>query len=128
MVKSKMKYLLSLCLLAFLPFTAMAQVGEYRTDLAIGGSAGYVMSNVGFVPDVPQGLLPGYTAGLTVRYTCEKYFSSICSILGEVNVIQTGWKEDMNERLLMCRFHFWHDWDGDVSARACRLLSKQVHR
>ena len=97
MVKSEMKYLLSLCLLAFLPFTAMAQVGEYRTDLAIGGSAGYVMSNVGFVPDVPQGLLPGYTAGLTVRYTCEKYFSSICSILGEVNVIQTGWKEDIRD-------------------------------
>ena len=77
--------------------TAVAQVGDYRTDLAVGGSAGYVLSNVGFVPDVPQGLLPGYTAGLSVRYTCEKYFSSICSIVGEVNVIQTGWKEDIRD-------------------------------
>ena len=92
-----MKYLLALCLLAFLPYTATAQVGDYRTDFAIGGSAGYVMSNVGFVPDVPQGWLPGYTAGLSVRYTCEKYFSSICSIVGEVNVTQTGWKEDISD-------------------------------
>lgn len=92
-----MKYLLALCLLSFLPYTATAQVGDYRTDFAIGGSAGYVMSNVGFVPDVPQGWLPGYTAGLSVRYTCEKYFSSICSIVGEVNVTQTGWKEDIRD-------------------------------
>ena len=92
-----MKYLLALSLLAFLPYTATAQVGDYRTDFAIGGSAGYVMSNVGFVPDVPQGWLPGYTAGLSVRYTCEKYFSSICSIVGEVNVTQTGWKEDIRD-------------------------------
>ena len=92
-----MKYLLAICLLAFLPYTATAQVGDYRTDFAIGGSAGYVMSNVGFVPDVPQGWLPGYTAGLSVRYTCEKYFSSICSIVGEVNVTQTGWKEDIRD-------------------------------
>ena len=92
-----MKYLLALCLLAFLPYTATAQVGDYRTDFAIGGSAVYVMSNVCFVPDVPQGWLPGYTAGLSVRYTCEKYFSSICSIVGEVNVTQTGWKEDIRD-------------------------------
>ena len=90
-----LKYLLPLGLLALLPFTAEAQVGDYRTDLAIGGSAGYVMSNVGFVPDVPQGQLGGFTAGLTVRYTCEKYFSSVCSVVGEVNVTQTGWKEDI---------------------------------
>jgi hypothetical protein len=95
-VKSiNLKYLLPLGLLALLPFTAEAQVGDYRTDLAIGGGAGYVMSNVGFVPDVPQGQLGGFTAGLTVRYTCEKYFSSVCSIVGEVNVTQTGWKEDI---------------------------------
>lgn len=96
MVNSKkLKYLLFLCL--FLPYTAVAQVGEYRTDLAIGGNAGYVMSNVGFVPDVPQTLLPGYTAGLSVRYTCEKYFSCVCSIFGEVNITQTGWREDIRD-------------------------------
>ena len=75
--------------------TASAQVGEYRTDLAIGFNAGYVSSNVGFVPEVPQNRLGGITAGLTVRYTCEKYFKSICSIMAEVNITQTGWKENI---------------------------------
>jgi len=55
------------------------------------------MSNVGFVPDVPQKMLGGYTAGFSVRYTCEKYFSSICSIVGEVNITQAGWKEDIRD-------------------------------
>ena len=81
----------------FFVATAVAQVGDYRTDLAIGGSAGYVMGNVGFVPDVPQKMLGGYTAGFTIRYTCEKYFTSVCSIIGEVNITQGGWKEDIRD-------------------------------
>ncbi len=81
--------------LSFIP--ARAQVGDYRTDFAVGGSAGYTMSNVGFIPDVPQSMLGGFTAGLTVRYTCEKYFSSICAIVGEVNIAQTGWKEQIRD-------------------------------
>ena len=76
---------------------AVAQVGEYRTDLAVGVNAGYMLSNVGFMPEVPQGMLGGLTGGLTIRYTCEKYFQSICSILAEVNMAQTGWKEDIKD-------------------------------
>ena len=72
-----------------------AQVGDYRNDFAVGVSAGYMLSNVGFVPDVPQKMQTGLTAGLTLRYTCEKYFKSICAIVAEVNVAQTGWKEDI---------------------------------
>ena len=78
-----------------------AQVGDYRTDLAIGVNGGYVMSNVSFTPDVPQDLLGGMTGGLTIRYTCEKYFSSICAITAEVNYTQAGWKErilDVNDQ------------------------------
>jgi hypothetical protein len=74
-----------------------AQVGEYRTDFAIGGSAGYMMSNVGFIPEVPQGMLGGLTGGFTMRYTCEKYFKSICALVAEVNLAQTGWKEDIKD-------------------------------
>ena len=73
--------------------TVRAQVGEYRTDFAVGVSGGYVLSNVGFTPSVPQGMLGGVTAGITFRYTCEKYFNSICSIVAEVNLAQVGWKE-----------------------------------
>lgn len=88
------------CLLVWLlliPMLLKAQVGEYRTDLAVGFSGGYMMSTVGFVPDVPQNMLGGMTAGLTVRYTCEKYFKSICAIVAEVNIAKTGWKEDIKD-------------------------------
>ena len=70
-----------------------AQVGEYRTDLAIGPNIGYTMSSVAFVPTVPQTQLKAMTGGLTVRYTCEKYFSSICAVVAEVNYAQIGWQE-----------------------------------
>ena len=76
-------------------FTASAQVGEYRTDFAVGFNGGYSMSNIAFVPKVPQGLLGGMTAGFSARYTCEKYFKSICAVVGEVNLSQIGWQEDI---------------------------------
>lgn len=82
-------------LFTFLPLSSFAQVGEYRTDLAIGFNGGYSMSSIAFVPKVPQGQLGGMSAGFTARYTCEKYFKSICALVGEVNLTQMGWKEDI---------------------------------
>ena len=69
--------LLYLCLLAFFPFSVHAQVGQYRTDFAVGVNGGYIMDRISFVPEVSQKMLGGLTGGLTLRYTCEKYFSSI---------------------------------------------------
>ena len=83
------------CLFIFLPFLAQAQIGDHRSELAVGANAGYMLSSVGFTPRVPQTLHPGLTGGLTVRYTSEKYFSSICAIVGEVNFAQVGWKENI---------------------------------
>jgi len=71
-----------------------AQVGEYRTDFAVGGNVGYNFSSVNLLPKVPQGMLQGMTGGLTIRYNCEKYFNSICAIVAELNYSQLGWKED----------------------------------
>ena len=88
-----MRRLLILFTLLMALLTVRAQVGEYRSDFAIGVSGGYVLSNVGFTPDVPQDMLGGLTAGVTFRYTCEKYFKSICAIVAEVNIAQVGWKE-----------------------------------
>ena len=76
-------------------FTATAQVGEYRTDFAVGFNGGYSMSSIAYVPKVPGGQLGGMTAGFSARYTCEKYFKSICAVVGEVNLTQMGWKEDI---------------------------------
>ena len=56
------------------------------------------MSSVGFMPKVPQKMQGGLTFGLTARYTSEKYFSSICSIVGEVNISRTGWREDILDK------------------------------
>ena len=80
---------------------SVAQIGEYRTDFAMGVNGGYVLSNIAFVQEVPQGLLGGMTGGVTARYTCEKYFNSICAVTAEVNWAQIGWKEnilDMNDQ------------------------------
>ncbi len=72
---------------------ASAQIGQHRNDFSIGVNGGYTLSNVGFTPKVTQSLLGGTTVGLSWRYVCEKYFSTICSIYGEVNYTQMGWKE-----------------------------------
>lgn len=79
--------------LSFSP--AGAQVGDHRSELAVGFNGGYVLSSVGFIPKVPQSQHAGLTGGLTVRYTSEKYFNSICAIVGEVNFAQIGWKENI---------------------------------
>ena len=70
-------YRLLFSLIIFVPMLASAQIGDHRNDLAVGVNGGYTMSNVGFSPNVPQKNLGGATAGLTIRYTCEKYFKSI---------------------------------------------------
>lgn len=83
-------------MLSFLTFCdALSQVGDHRSDFAVGVGGGYVMNSVGFVPKVPQLQHGGLTAGITMRYTCEKYFSSICAIVAEANYVQLGWKEDI---------------------------------
>ena len=72
-----------------------AQIGQHRNDLSVGVNVGYTMSSVGFTPKVTQKSLGGKTAGLSFRYVCEKYFNTICSIYGEVNYTQMGWKENI---------------------------------
>lgn len=56
-----------------------AQVGESRTDLAVGINGGFVMNRVTFSPSVKQKLKNGMTMGFTARYTCEKYFNMLCA-------------------------------------------------
>jgi len=72
-----------------------AQIGEHRNVFSVGVNGGAVLSNVGFTPEVSQGLHLGPTGGLSFRYTTEKYFSTICSLQAEVNYSSIGWKEDI---------------------------------
>ena len=94
-----MKRLLLSLFIAVLSFHQVsAQIGEYRSEFAIGGGAGIVLSNVGFMPEVPQKMHEGRIGGLSFRYTSEKYFNSICAVVAEVNYAQIGWKEDIMTR------------------------------
>lgn len=77
---------------------AKAQVGEYRSNFAVGFNGGYMLSNLGFVPRVSQSMLGGLTGGITARYISEKYFSTICSVQGELNWAQAGWKEKIRDK------------------------------
>lgn len=77
--------------------TARAQVGELRDDWFVGVNAGVNLSNVGFTPTIPQSNLLTPSMGVTFRYTCEKYFSALCSFQAEVNFGQHGWKEDIRD-------------------------------
>ena len=88
----KLKPIVLLCGLACF-VNARAQVGEHRSVFSLGGNVGYVFSNVGFTPTVEQGWHGGMTGGLSMRYVCEKYFNTICSVYAEVNVASIGWKE-----------------------------------
>ena len=84
-------------LLAFNFHLLMAQVGQPRTDLAIGINGGMDWNRVNFSPSVKQKMKSGMTIGFTARYTCEKYFNMICAVQGEINYLQAGWKEKFDE-------------------------------
>ena len=88
--------LLILMLIFGIPVSA--QIGEHRNDFAIGFNGGYMMSSVGFTPEVQQKQHGGLTGGFSMRYTCEKYFKTICSIYAEVNYAQAGWEEDILDK------------------------------
>ena len=55
------KYVLPICLFICLPLTIQAQVGEYRTDFAVGVNGGYLLNQVSFTPTVPQKMMGGLT-------------------------------------------------------------------
>jgi hypothetical protein len=90
------KHLIS-ALLLLLPTMLAAQIGEHRNTLSVGVNGGYNLTSIRFTPKVVQGMHGGLTGGLSMRYTVEKYFSTIASIAAEVNFSQMGWKEDIRD-------------------------------
>ena len=72
-----------------------AQVGDHRSDFIIGVNGGYVLNRVSFDPTVKKKWHGGSSFGVILRYTCEKYFSAICSLQGEINYARLGWTEDI---------------------------------
>ncbi len=74
---------------------AKAQIGDPRSVLSIGGSGGVSLSSIAFDPTIKQGQLMQPTMGFTLRYTCEKYFTTLCAFQAEVNFMKLGWKEEI---------------------------------
>lgn len=89
-MKVRIAYIL---LLSILPICVSAQVGQYRSDLAIGANGGLVLNTVTFSPKIQQSMAIGSQMGVTLRYTCEKYFSMVCALQTEINFSRQGWKE-----------------------------------
>lgn len=73
--------------------TVQAQIGERRNDLAVGINVDYTMNRMSFDPSIKQTWKNGVGGGITVRYTCEKYFKTLCAIQAEINYAKLGWKE-----------------------------------
>ena len=92
-----MKKIYALILLCLAPIWALAQVGEHRNQFTVGVHGGYSLNEVDFVPKVNQKKFKGLTGGLMARYTCEKYFKTICSIQMEFNYSQLGWDEKIQD-------------------------------
>lgn len=99
----------------FLP-ACRAQVGDYRNRFAVGASGGYALNSVSFQPDVQQTMHGGITAGIAARYTCEKYFTTICSVQAEVNITQLGWEQKIE------------DLDGQPVINAATMQPEQYKR
>ncbi|MBQ8098181.1 MAG: PorT family protein [Bacteroidaceae bacterium] len=87
--------LLALLLVSGSVHLAQAQIGERRSQLSIGGSGGLAFSSVDFDPTIKQGQLSAPMMGFVMRYTCEKYFTTVCALQAEVNYVGLGWKEDI---------------------------------
>lgn len=87
-----MRYLLVFLFLG-VSFSVSAQVGEPRRDVAIGINAGVTINSVSFQPSVDQSMKISPSFGMTIKYTCEKYFKAYCALQGEINYYNLGWKQ-----------------------------------
>ena len=85
--------ILSLTSMLSIPLCLHAQVGDKRNDFSLGVSGGATITRMDFSPKIKQSYKINPTFGVTMRYVCEKYFSSICAVQVEVNYAQLGWKE-----------------------------------
>ena len=84
-------------LACFFTLPIMAQLGEERSNLAVGVNLGMNMTKVDFSPRIKQKSHNGMALGVTARYMCEKYFNMMCGIQAEINYTQRGWKEDIDD-------------------------------
>ena len=92
-----MRRIPTLLFAALLALSARAQVGEHRSDLAIGVTGGITMNTVSFNPSVAQTMKISPMFGVAVRYNCEKYFTALCGLQMEIDYCNLGWKQNFKD-------------------------------
>jgi hypothetical protein len=90
------KWLVS-ALACLLVLPAMAQLGEERSNLALGVNVGMNMNKADFNPQIKQKSHNGMAFGVVARYMSEKYFNMMCGIQAELNYSQRGWSENIED-------------------------------
>lgn len=89
---------ITIFILALLPFvTALAQVGERRTDFSVGATGGYTLNTMSFYPGIRQRMKGSPMFGFATRFICEKYFTCIAGVQAEVNYTNLGWTENIDD-------------------------------
>lgn len=81
----------ALCLL-FTTRNAAAET-HYQSHISVGGHAGVALSQITFVPEVPQSWIMGPTFGVQIRYAEEK----LVGVMAEINFVNRGWKETFED-------------------------------
>ena len=92
---SRLKHIFFVTLLLLASLSAKGQIGELRSRLGVGVNGGMAFSTMDFDPTIKQLQHMGKIFGLSLRYTCEKYFTTVCALQTELNYSQLGWKEDI---------------------------------
>ena len=93
-MKIRIAIITVLSILLFTP-NVKSQIGERRNEIRFGITSGVNMNSIDFDPTIKQGKLMGYTGGIAMKYTCEKYFNTVCALQAELNYARLGWKEDI---------------------------------
>lgn len=84
-----------LCILTILSVCSGTTLAEshYRAHTFVGFHGGATLSSMSFSPSITQKMLQGIMMGASFRYAEEKNFG----LIGELNLVQRGWKEDFEE-------------------------------
>jgi hypothetical protein len=83
------------------PQLTFAQLGEPRSNIAIGVNSGVNFNAMFFNPTISQKRLITPSAGLSARITSEKYFNLLCALQIELNYSRLGWREDVLDQYSM---------------------------
>lgn len=91
------KVVLALLVLFLSGTVAEAQVQRFKPKVMIGGIGGINLSNVIFVPSIPQGMKQGFDSGIVFRADIDDYFG-IWGIWLEVDYSRRGWKDRFDDK------------------------------